>query len=125
MGVGPQLDQDHFDVDAMMIYDLDGDFFNFGPGDEIIFSIAGPNGNFNGSEIFHWGPAMSQAQFLVHGGVTWDSFHGLGIVARCDRPTNIVDKHRLTRRRLVGSGTKAMSTGPFKPVTIVWTPVPS
>ncbi len=68
------------DLDAMMVYDIEGDGA-FGAGDSIMFSVhetASAGGAFDGGEIWVWNFG-SAAQFLVHGGVVWDTPHQVDI----------------------------------------------
>jgi hypothetical protein len=79
----PGLEQ-QIDLDAMMNFDLDddpGSTATFGPGDQIMFSIApipmpsDGGAPLDGGEIWVWDPAMGPAMFLVHGGEVWDTAH--------------------------------------------------
>jgi hypothetical protein len=68
------------DLDALMVWDIDGDD-TFGGGDAIIFSVEnnqGIGGSFDGGEIWIWHFGAT-AQFLVHGGVVWDTFNPVGL----------------------------------------------
>jgi hypothetical protein len=67
------------DLDAMMIYDVDGDD-QFGTGDSIMFSVhetISAGGAYDGGEIWVW-TCGAPAQFLVHGGVVWNTAHTVG-----------------------------------------------
>ena len=61
----------HVDLDAMMVYDLADDGV-FASGDSIIFSIKA-SGDFDGGEIWVWNFDDGTADFLTHGGVTWNT----------------------------------------------------
>jgi hypothetical protein len=88
--LGPDVDPDAINLDALMVHDVlgdpdrfDGDPLAGGPGDEIIFSIrqipsAGdPSGYYaTGSELFVL-PAAGPASFLAHGGHLWDKGYAL------------------------------------------------
>ena len=82
LAINGDLDSDEkalVDVDALMVFDEQGDRF-FGPLDQILFSIAPIPGEFDGGEIFHMiGPT---AKFLFHGDHLWDqAFDVSGLVA--------------------------------------------
>lgn len=62
------------DLDGAMVYeDRTNPDFVFGPGDSLLFSVE-MNGQFDGGEIWVWNHG-SPAQFLQHGGVTWDTLN--------------------------------------------------
>lgn len=68
--IGHATYEDAIDLDAMMIFDLEGDDY-FAPGDKIMFSID-PIGGFDGGEIWVW-DGINPASFLWHGGHLWDT----------------------------------------------------
>lgn len=86
--LGPDVDPDLINLDALMVQDVAGDPDRFddgiaGPGDEIIFSIrqipspGDPSGYYaTGSELFIL-PAVGPASFLKHGGHLWDKGYAL------------------------------------------------
>jgi len=71
--------QDYIDVDAMMVFDIEGDMA-FGPGDRLIFSlrpgvvvtVLGNTFVTDGGEIFVWDNGQA-VTFLLHGGRVWDN----------------------------------------------------
>ena len=65
------------DVDALMVFDEAGNF-EWEPGDWIIFSLW-PVGPFDGGEIWVWQNGLP-AQFLVHGGVVWNTPNPVGAI---------------------------------------------
>ena len=75
MGIYEQID-----LDALMVLDMDGDEF-FSSGDSIMFSVKetiSMGGTLDGGEIWVWNFDMGMAQFLVHGGETWNTAHDVG-----------------------------------------------
>lgn len=89
--LGPDVDPDLINIDALMVQDVAGDPDRFdgdpagagGFGDEIIFSIrqipspGDPSGYYaTGSELFVL-PAFGPASFLSHGGHLWDKGYAL------------------------------------------------
>lgn len=72
--------QELIDLDAMMLQDEDDDDL-FGPGDSIMFSIhetMSVGGIYDGGEIWVWNFG-APAQFLLHGGETWNTAHTVGL----------------------------------------------
>jgi hypothetical protein len=62
------------DLDGVMVLDdLTNPDLVFGPGDSLLFTVE-MNAQFHGGEIWVWNHG-SPAQFLQHGGVTWDSLN--------------------------------------------------
>ncbi|WP_252855089.1 PEP-CTERM sorting domain-containing protein [Aeoliella straminimaris] len=86
--LGPDIDPDLIDLDALMVHDVFGERERWddgpdGPGDEIIFSIrqipsaAYPSGFYaTGSELFVLN-ASAPTEFLKHGGHVWDKTYAL------------------------------------------------
>jgi PEP-CTERM motif len=65
------------DVDGTMTFDVLGDGI-FNAGDSLLFTVA-ENTQFHGGEIWVW-DFGSQATFLKHGGVTWDTANLPGLI---------------------------------------------
>lgn len=60
------------DLDGMMVFDDQADGV-FGPGDSLLFTVE-ENPMFHGGEIWVW-DFGSPANFLLHGGILWDSIN--------------------------------------------------
>lgn len=75
IGLGPgDLE---IDLDGMMVHDKLGDGV-FGVDDSIMFTVEenqSAGGPFHGGEIWVWDFGSPAANFLVHGGITWDSIN--------------------------------------------------
>ena len=65
------------DLDAMMIFDVEGDD-SFAQGDSIMFSIGAISGQYDGGEVWVWTRGAGAAAFLTHGGETWNTPHTVG-----------------------------------------------
>lgn len=76
----PELENE-IDVDAMMVFDQ-AEFpgveieDTFDDGDSIMFSIA-PIADFDGGEVWVWDKGAGMANYLEHGGETWDTAHSV------------------------------------------------
>lgn len=69
------------DVDALMVDDIAGDTL-WGTGDTIIFSLRPVNAGpifLDGGELFVWQNGLP-IQYLVHGGITWDTLNPVGLL---------------------------------------------
>ncbi|NOX97541.1 MAG: PEP-CTERM sorting domain-containing protein [Nitrospirae bacterium] len=70
-----ELDEQLTDLDAMMVFDQEGDDY-FAPGDSIMFSIKAA-GQYDGGEVWVW-TRGTPAVFLTHGGEAWNTPHAVG-----------------------------------------------
>ena len=79
----PAFDPLLFDLDAMVIWDVNADS-EFGDGDgqhgvdRIVFSVSAIAGLFDGGEIWTYTFGDAAAQFLNHGGMLWNTANDVG-----------------------------------------------
>lgn len=75
-GAPANLTPEQINLDGMLVWDYDADD-TFGEGDSIIFTIEAVE-TFDGGEIWVYNYGEDYAEFLQHGGITWNTNNEVG-----------------------------------------------